>query len=252
LYSVHFTDNNIGCVVGQSGIILKTTNGGTNWNSQASGTTDHLYSVLFIDNNTGWVVGGSWVVRSNGIILKTTDGGTNWLSQTIGTGNLLQSVHFTDQNAGWAVGVSGTILKLPSGTSQTSGTTEDLKSVYFNDQNTGWAVGENGTILNTTNGGVTFMEEGIGELPNSYNLTQNYPNPFNPKTTIKYDIPELSFVTLKVFDVLGREVITSVNEEKPVGNYETKFDATSLPSGIYFYRLQGGSFVETKKMVLLK
>ena len=88
--------------------------------------------------------------------------------------------------------------------------------------------------------------------PNAFSLFQNYPNPFNPMTKIKYQIPELSFVTLKVYDVLGNEVITLVSEEKPIGNYEVEFDATVLPSGIYFYRLQAGSFVETKKMVLMK
>ncbi len=85
-----------------------------------------------------------------------------------------------------------------------------------------------------------------------YSLEQNYPNPFNPNTTIKYQIPELSFVTLKVYDVLGSEVAILVNEEKSVGRYEIEFDATILSSGIYFYRIQAGSFVETKKMVLMK
>jgi len=88
--------------------------------------------------------------------------------------------------------------------------------------------------------------------PNKYQLIQNYPNPFNPSTTINYQIPERSFVMLKVYDVLGSEITTLVNEEKPVGSYEVEFDAMSLPSGIYFYRLQAGSFVETKKMVLMK
>jgi hypothetical protein len=89
-------------------------------------------------------------------------------------------------------------------------------------------------------------------LPTKYILSQNYPNPFNPSTTIKYEIPELSFVTLKVYDVLGNEITTLINEEKPIGNYEVEFNASSLPSGIYFYQLQAGSFIETKKMVLLK
>ena len=72
------------------------------------------------------------------------------------------------------------------------------------------------------------------------------------KTIIIYSIPKLSFVTLKVYDVLGNEIATLVEEEKPVGTYEVEFDATGLPSGVYFYRFQAGSFVETKKMVLMK
>jgi len=86
----------------------------------------------------------------------------------------------------------------------------------------------------------------------NYFLYQNYPNPFNPTTIISYQIPELSFITLKVYDVLSNEIATLVNEEKTISNYEVEFDASGLPSGIYFYRLQAGSFVETKKMVLMK
>ena len=85
-----------------------------------------------------------------------------------------------------------------------------------------------------------------------FQLEQNYPNPFNPTTTIKYQIPEVSFVTIKVYDVLGNEIATLVNEQKPADSYEVEFDASGLPSGIYFYRLQAGSFVEAKKMVLMK
>ena len=88
--------------------------------------------------------------------------------------------------------------------------------------------------------------------PNSFTLYQNYPNPFNPSTTIKYSIPRRTNVTLKVFDVLGSEVATLVKIEQPQGNYEVEFDATSLASGIYLYRIKAGDFVETKKMVLLK
>jgi N-acetylneuraminic acid mutarotase len=88
--------------------------------------------------------------------------------------------------------------------------------------------------------------------PNDFLLYQNYPNPFNPTTAIRYQIPELSFVTFKVYDVLGNEVVILVNEEKPTGSYEVEFDATALSSGIYFYRLQAGDFIETKKMVLMK
>ena len=93
---------------------------------------------------------------------------------------------------------------------------------------------------------------------NKFYLDQNYPNPFNPKTTIKYSIPEKSNVSLIIFDVLGSEIRTLVNEMKPQGDYEVELDGSDLPSGIYFYRLQvytpgrAGEFIETKKMVLLK
>jgi len=85
-----------------------------------------------------------------------------------------------------------------------------------------------------------------------FRLSQNYPNPFNPITVIKYKIPGISFVTIKVYDVLGSEVTTLVNEEKPAGEYEVEFNGSELTSGIYFYQLKAGSFVETKKMAFIK
>ena len=105
---------------------------------------------------------------------------------------------------------------------------------------------------------ITSIEEDH-QLLTEFGLEQNYPNPFNPTTSIKYQNPELSFVILKVYDVLGSEITSLINEEKLAGEYEIEFNATGLPSGIYFYRLQAlhtgrqaGSFVETKKMLLLK
>ena len=85
-----------------------------------------------------------------------------------------------------------------------------------------------------------------------FSLTQNYPNPFNPSTTIRYEIPENQFVTLKVYDLLGKEVATLVNEEKQAGSYSVDFDASNLTTGMYIYKIQTGDFVDTKKMILIK
>jgi len=104
----------------------------------------------------------------------------------------------------------------------------------------------------------TGIENG-NDLPAKFLLYQNYPNPFNPTTKIKYTIPNVgrseaspNKVMLKVYDILGREVATLVNEEKPPGNYEVEFNGTNLPSGVYFYRIKAGSFIQTRKMVLLR
>ena len=88
--------------------------------------------------------------------------------------------------------------------------------------------------------------------PSSFRLSQNYPNPFNPTTTISFHLPQRSFVTLRVFDIMGREISTIILEELPSGNYTKQWNASALSSGVYFYRLQAGSFTETKKLVLLK
>jgi hypothetical protein len=109
------------------------------------------------------------------------------------------------------------------------------------------------------NGTITDVQ--TGELiPENFVLNQNFPNPFNPATKIKYSIPKSSQVTLKIFNTLGEEIATLVNEEKTIGTYEVSWNAANLPSGVYFYRLQvvdpetssGQGFVQTRKMILLK
>ena len=265
LPTVFFIDNDIGWAAGGygeiGGLILKTTDGGDTW-PNSFGTSEYVSSVYFIDNNTGWAVGNDNELYV-GIIRKTTDGGTNWDYKTFDT-TAFSIVYFTDQDTGWVVGGNGTILNTINGGAnwnpQTSGTTMILESIHFVDNNTGWAVGENGTILKTTTGGVSFVEENeIDELPTDFILTQNYPNPFNPSTKIRYSIPQSSYVVIKVFDILGNEIETLANQEKPAGTYEITWYAENLPSGIYFYRLQAlptgrqaGSFVETKNMILLR
>ena len=129
-----------------------------------------------------------------------------------------------------------------------------------------WGVSiEHGTP-GTLNEFITSVEEQDNNIPTEYSLSQNYPNPFNPTTTIRFTIPTSPlnpspyqgernrerFITLIVYDVLGKEIATLVNAEKPTGSYEVKFDATGLTSGIYFYQLKAGSFIQTKKMVLIK
>ena len=100
--------------------------------------------------------------------------------------------------------------------------------------------------------GAPTSVEADKNLPTKFSLEQNYPNPFNPTTTIKYSIPKEGIVTLKIYNIIGEEVTTLVNENKQVGNYNVSYSATNLSSGIYLYKLSAGSFVETRKMILLK
>ncbi|UCH66833.1 MAG: T9SS type A sorting domain-containing protein [Ignavibacterium sp.] len=111
-------------------------------------------------------------------------------------------------------------------------------------------------LLKFTNDPTGVNEELLGNV-DSFKLFQNYPNPFNPTTKIKYSIPSVGAyrntpVQLKVYDLLGNEIATLVNEEKPAGTYDVEWDATGLPSGVYFYQLKTDRFVETKKMILIK
>ena len=244
-------------------IIIRTTNGGLNWNFQSQcqdATPEYIY---FIDQNTGWVVGQ---IR---LIVKTTDGGFNWSNQcdTISVHPL--SGFFVDQNYGWVVGDGwlkpSNIISTTNGGNnwnyQNSPTSGILWSVYFVDVNTGWTVGEHGVILKTTNGGKPIGIKPISnEIPKTFSLSQNYPNPFNPSTKIKFSIPlpggvsegRGGLVTLQIFDILGREVATLVNEKLAPGTYEVEFDGSNYTSGVYFYRFEARDFSETKKLVLLK
>jgi len=141
-------------------------------------------------------------------------------------------------------------------------------NIFIDNKNNVWFVYAN-TIDNSSGLGV-FNNNGITDvlnipksLPEEFFMYQNYPNPFNPTTKIKYTIPNvgtsflsasgrMKFVKLKVYDILGNEVATLVNEEKQAGSYEVEFNASKLPSGVYFYRLQAGDFVSTKKLMVLK
>jgi hypothetical protein len=201
------------------GGVIRTTNGGASWSQQSVPFGFH-YDVSFVNDSVGTIVGSE--------IVRTTDGGITWVVQK----NFIGS----------------------------SGASIGLKGVYFIDANNGTAVGDCGAILRTTNGGVTFFEEKkVVELPTEFILSQNYPNPFNPSTKIQYSVPQSSSVVIKVFDILGNEIQTLVNDEKPAGTYEITWHATNLPSGLYFYQLKvypanggAGSYSETKKMILIR
>ncbi|NWG27489.1 MAG: T9SS type A sorting domain-containing protein [Ignavibacteriaceae bacterium] len=99
---------------------------------------------------------------------------------------------------------------------------------------------------------VVSVEDDFISQPSDFILNQNYPNPFNPSTKISWQSPVASWQTIKIYDVLGNEVATLVDEYKPAGSYEVEWDAINYPSGVYFYRLQAGSLVETKKLILMK
>jgi photosystem II stability/assembly factor-like uncharacterized protein len=201
LNNVKFVNPSTGTIVGQSGKILKTTNGGANWVSQTSGTTNHLFGVYFVSVNTGWAIGdigtilkttdggNSWVTQTSnsfyqlrqvtffnsntgfivawyGTILKTTNGGTNWFSLNTGTSNNLLGISFANTTTGFAVGWYGTIIKTTNAgtnwTTLSSGTSSTLEDVTFFDTQTGLIVGENGRVQRTTNGGINWSAQTSG------------------------------------------------------------------------------------------
>jgi hypothetical protein len=195
---------------------------------------------------------------------RTTDGGTTWsyLSSAVldiiapTDISYIPGTHSTYLVAGgMQLGKRGLARTIDAGESWTLIDTIGAVFLGFASDSVGWCVPHEHSHLVYKYVGpriTTTAEEQFFYFPRTILLEQNYPNPFNPSTTIKYEIPEISLVSIKVYDVLGSEVVTLIDEEQTVGSYEVKFNATELPSGIYFYQLRAGSFVETKKMILMK
>lgn len=254
LWAVHFIDATNGYAVGDAGSIFRTTDGGSNWVEQSSGTLRHLRSVYATTPDTAWAVG------VQGLVLRTFDGGASWDSIYVGTFHGLGRVYFVDEMTGWIAGgdiSEGTVVHTTDGGAnwelQSTGAQYGLYSVYFTDADTGWAVGYNGVIIHTTTGG-TGVEE-IHDFSASQSeivLSQNSPNPFSRSTTISFALPEAQHVKLAVYDLIGQEVATLVEGELPAGKHGIDFDGQNLPNGVYFYRLDAGEVTRTRVCVRLK
>jgi photosystem II stability/assembly factor-like uncharacterized protein len=275
LRSVWLTNADTATIVGSYGrandAILRTIDGGETWSDISTDADMPLLSIFYIDESYGYAVGGWWGLGDDkhGVILKTIDGGNNWSYVRSFWWHLFNSAQFVDRDTGWLATKTGYIFRTVNGGQDLQEQFRvvdpyspwSLNSIVMTDDLSGWCVGLFGLILHTTNGGVSFVEEEeIDEIPTEFLLSQNYPNPFNPSTRIKYQVASNSRVSLVVYDILGNEIETLINEEKPAGTYEVTWYAEGLPSrqgsaltsGVYFYQLRAGSFVETKKMLLLK
>ena len=230
-----------------------------------------LSSIYFIEAYNGWISGntfGGW----GSALFSTNDGGINWITQFMSNNTYINELEFLDDSFGYFIGIEAegrippmksAVYKTTNGgatwVSQATSAHKHLLDISFTDANNGWVVGEGGTILHTTNGGISFVDDATTQ-PTEFILDQNYPNPFNPNTKISWQSPVASQQTIKIYDVLGSEIATLVDEYKPAGKYEAEFDGGRLASGIYFYQLRavdpstgsGQSFVQTRKMILLK
>lgn len=230
--------------------VYLSTNNGTTWTGVNSGQTDFYVNTLAV-NGTNLFAG-----TNHGVFLSTNNG-SNWKS----IGNVLQeeivnSLLFNGTNLFAGTGGNGVFLSTNNGTTWAS-VNDTLQNAYVNCMA---VIGSNLFIGNyygdiykrQINEMLTGIANKQNNLPTDYSLQQNYPNPFNPTTVISYKLPAYSHVMLNVYDVLGREVATLVNEYKPAGNHKVEFNAGKLTSGVYLYRINTGSFVKTMKMILMK
>ena len=233
------------------GKVYRSTDLGLTWISEST-TGSLVYGLHFNSSSTG-LTG-----LNGGTLNLSTNGGDSWNSVSAASSQDItcisgvnnefwattgSSIAYTNTNGQtWISSSPGFSGIVPLWAVSISPTSSNLN---------GWAVGESGMILHYQRN-ATSIKSDTQALLAEYTLEQNYPNPFNPSTSIQYAIASRQFIQLKVYDFLGREVATLVNEEKSAGRYEVNFDARSLSSGIYFYNLQAGSFSETKKLILLK
>ena len=265
-----FIDSNIGYSLKEYPLsvsykLMKTTNGGYNWLVHSTAEIRDPRTYIFINENTGWLSKRTSNTGFTESIYKTTNGGISWINQNLDYYNLYNiRIHkFLNSNTGIATATSQHVINSATYLLSTTnsgqnweinyfGITLGILDMFFLDSNTGWAVGGGGTILKTTNGGIFHISKINNNLPVNHFLHQNYPNPFNPKTKIKFDLPKSTHARLIIYDILGREIATLLNEKLSAGSYEVSWSAGSYPSGVYFYKLETNNFVDIKKMLLIK
>ncbi|MCD4820243.1 MAG: T9SS type A sorting domain-containing protein [Candidatus Cloacimonetes bacterium] len=256
-YDIEFINENIGFVIGSGGRLLKTVDGGNDWDYVSSCTDETLLSIYFFDENLGFISG------ANGRIIRTTDGGNSWICVYYGTNEMLYSIYFVDNNVGYVTGTSGCVLK----TINSGSTWEEvgpqvpnsLNSVFFTD-NKGYIVGDLGLIMTTEATGINNHNLVENNHHNDVYLYPNYPNPFNPETTISFDLTaeNTNNTEIIICNLKGQKI-----KELRITNYELRMNKVvwdgkddnhkSVSSGIYFYKLKlDNKTVAVKRCILMK
>jgi len=233
---------------GTGGAWISTDNG-TNW-SAAGLTNQYVWSIT---SSGSYLFAGT-----NGAVYSSINNGTNW-TVAANTGLNGQEIKLAVSGAYLFAGTNnGIYLSTNNGASWLS------KNQGFTNNPNGpnvWVTlfannyifaGTNISVWRRSFADIVGIKQISGLMPSSYSLSQNYPNPFNPSTNLEFGISKLGFVSLKIYDLLGKEVVTLVNEKLNPGKYSVEFDGSSLTSGVYFYRLTTDGFSDTKRMMLLK
>jgi len=245
-----FVDKDIGYFYGSGENpqkLFKTLDGGATW--LQTNFTGYTQLVKFFDANFGFVF-------DQEVFRVTYNGGVDWQSVSFkhAWSNDLEQVP-GDENKIWFTDSANLFLSKNTGVSfelfPVAGFAK-ARDIVFTDKDNGWVLCDQGKLFKIENASVITSIAAEEKLPTDFILSQNYPNPFNPTTTITYEIPEESFVSLKIFDLLGREINTLVSEVKQSGKYEAKFNGENLTSGVYIYKLIAAGNEMSRKMLLIK
>ena len=247
-----------GGVLDNAGIIWKTTDGGRNWKTNAI-SPDEIFDFYIFDSLNILALSGDPEYRFGVGLIRSSDGGDSWSYEELTINAVCRGIDFRNEAEGWSAAGLKFLYTTDGGTNWFETETPDSSEIYdvvFINETKGFACGQNGVLLKYIPVPNSLADESSSDRID-YQLFQNYPNPFNLVTKIIWQSPVSGWQSLKIYDVLGNEVVTLADEFKPAGKYEVKFtidqnSGSVIPSGIYFYKLTAGEFVSSKKMLLIK
>lgn len=251
------------CTSGITGRVFKSIDRGLNWTAIEPGPDyDRIHSIAFQDDSVGMACA---FADNKATMIRTTDGGRNWFAVTTPTIPTPHLIYYVPGTSGSYVVVghpangnnTGSAITLDGGSSWTTIDNNSYGLLAFAAPNIGWAVGRDqggsASIFRWAGKAlITSTQSSWDKITKGIILEQNHPNPFYHSTKISYQIPMDEYVSLKVYDTLGKEVSTLVNEKKQTGCYEVEFRGRGLTGGIYFYTLRAGKSTKIKKMILLE
>ncbi len=233
--------------------IYNTDNYGANWLARSTGAEKNSSTLWFdFDFNIG--------LSGNTNLLRTLNSGNNWNVETIpGSGNVISVTGSAHSSFNWVIRADKKIYLNPHNSNnwELDYTAPNGNYTYVSIERNGYFSGA--VFALRDNGGISrtyFLSLGINtistNIPQTFNLEQNYPNPFNPVTKIRFEIPAAGYVNLSIFDVMGQKIETLVNGKMIPGVFEAEFNASDMPSGVYYYQIKAGNFSQTKKMILVR
>jgi len=252
VFKFNFLNNHFGYACGGrldvAGVIWQTNDSGLSWNAKGV-STDEVFDVFIFDSLNAITLSGDPEGFYPIAKIQTTNSGETWSNDTLSFFGLSFAIDFRTYNEGWSASGYKFLLTTNRGTTWGEFETPDSTIIFdlqFTDARNGYAVGYNGVILKY----ISPSDTSIVTPPQPL-LSQNFPNPFHSSTTIRFLNPKAGFVVLKIFNLLGENIVTLICEEKEPGIYEVDFHDYALPSGVYFYQLNTGLYTQTKKMILL-